>query len=199
MNKTRIDILRHGEPEGGRKYRGHGIDDPLSELGWRQMWSAVGDDWPWQLIVTSPMSRCRPFAETLGNRAEIPVSVDERLKEIGFGSWEGRTGAELRTEDPTQLQRFYQNPVLNRPLGAEPLDAFRGRIGAALDDIFNRHQGRKVLVVAHAGVMRAAVSWMFGAPLEYMYRMDIPNAAFLHLTADGERPAMIALEGPRLS
>jgi len=198
VSKTRIDILRHGEPLGGRKYRGHGVDDPLSELGWRQMWSAVGEDWPWELIVTSPMSRCRPFAETLGDRAGLVVTIDERLKEVGFGTWEGRTSAELRAEDSGQLQRFYDNPVLNRPAGAESLDAFRDRIGAAVADILRFHRGRRVLVVAHAGVMRAAASWLFEAPLENMYRMDVPNAAFLRITADGERPAMIALEGPSL-
>jgi len=36
--------MRHGEPVGGRAYRGHSIDDPLSEKGWQQMWDAVGDD-----------------------------------------------------------------------------------------------------------------------------------------------------------
>ena len=37
---TLIDMIRHGEPVGGRRYRGQ-IDDPLSEKGWRQMWAAV--------------------------------------------------------------------------------------------------------------------------------------------------------------
>ena len=39
---TTIDLIRHGEPVGGRKYRGQ-TDDPLSEKGWEQMWKAVGD------------------------------------------------------------------------------------------------------------------------------------------------------------
>ena len=38
MSDTVIDLIRHGEPVGGRRYRGH-IDDPLSERGWQQMWS----------------------------------------------------------------------------------------------------------------------------------------------------------------
>ena len=40
--QTTIDLIRHGEPVGGRKYRGQ-TDDPLSEKGWAQMWAAVGD------------------------------------------------------------------------------------------------------------------------------------------------------------
>ncbi|MHB1590203.1 MAG: histidine phosphatase family protein [Sulfuricella sp.] len=42
MKSTTIDLIRHGEPVGGRRYRGR-TDDPLSEKGWNQMWTAVGD------------------------------------------------------------------------------------------------------------------------------------------------------------
>lgn len=198
MSKTQIDILRHGEPEGGRKYRGHGIDDPLSELGWRQMWAAIGDDWPWELILSSPMMRCRAFAEALAVKSGLALEFDTRLKEVGFGDWEGRTGAQLRKEAPESLRLFYENPVDNRPSNAEPLADFRERVGSALKDMLRLHQGRRVLVVAHAGVMRAAVSWLLDAPLERMYRIDIPNAAILRIAIRDERPPMIALDGPVL-
>ncbi len=48
---TQIDVIRHGEPVGGRRYRGHGVDDPLSEKGWQQMWKAVADRSDWQHIA----------------------------------------------------------------------------------------------------------------------------------------------------
>ncbi|MEK6748901.1 MAG: histidine phosphatase family protein, partial [Pseudomonadota bacterium] len=38
---TVVDMIRHGEPVGGKRYRGH-RDDPLSDIGWRQMREAVG-------------------------------------------------------------------------------------------------------------------------------------------------------------
>lgn len=198
MTKTRIDILRHGEPEGGRKYRGHGVDDPLSDLGWRQMWAAVGTQWPWESIISSPMARCRIFAETLGTKAGLTVGIDERLKEVGFGAWEGKTGEQLRAADPDALRLFYADPVTHRPEGAEPLDRFRQRVGLALDEALDRYAGRHVLIVAHAGVMRAAISWLLDTPLQTMYRIEIPNAALLRITAGGERPPMIALDGPVL-
>jgi alpha-ribazole phosphatase len=52
-----LDFMRHGEPVGGRKYRGQ-LDDPLSEKGWEQMRAAVGEAWPWTRIVSSPLLRC---------------------------------------------------------------------------------------------------------------------------------------------
>ena len=198
MPETTIDILRHGRPRGGTRYRGHGIDDPLSETGSRQMWAAVGDRWPWQHIITSPMARCLAFAEALAGKADLPVTVDARLREVGFGSWEGHTGDEIRARDPDAIRRFYADPVAARPEGAEPLDEFRQRVSDAIQHIMDTHTGEQVLVVAHAGVMRATISWLLDAPLQAMYRVDIPNAAFLHVRTGKERPPMMVFRGPAL-
>ena len=87
---TTIDLIRHGEPVGGSKYRGQ-TDDPLSEKGWAQMRAALVGHQPWEVVVTSPLVRCRAFAEELAARLALPLEVDARLMEIGFGEWEGRT------------------------------------------------------------------------------------------------------------
>lgn len=86
MSNTLVDFLRHGEPVGGRRYRGDGADDPLSDKGWQQMWDAVGDSAPWTHIVTSPMQRCHAFAKALQEHYELPVEVDTRFREVGLGS-----------------------------------------------------------------------------------------------------------------
>ena len=59
---TWVDLLRHGEPVGGSRYRGQ-VDDALSEKGWQQMWQAVAGRGDWQQIITSPLQRCQAFIE----------------------------------------------------------------------------------------------------------------------------------------
>jgi len=61
MTDTTIDFMRYGTPVGGRCFRGDGVDDPLSDTGWQQMWDAVDGNVPWTHIVTSPMQRCHAF------------------------------------------------------------------------------------------------------------------------------------------
>jgi len=184
METTTIDLIRHGEPVGGKRYRGQ-IDDPLSEKGWRQMWDAVGDHHPWDRIVTSPLSRCRAFAEALGDRHGIPVESDARLMEIGFGAWEGRTAEELLAEDPGRLYRFWSDPLNNTPPGAETLPAFRDRVIAAWEDLLARHAGRHLLVVGHAGMMRMILRHVLDMPLGRMFRIQIGNAAISRIRIDG--------------
>lgn len=187
---TTLDLMRHGEPVGGRKYRGQ-IDDPLSEKGWAQMRAAVGDAPPWSHIVSSPLARCSAFAETLAARHGLPLAFDDRLMEVGFGSWEGRTAAEIEAGAPGTLARFKADPVNARPEGAEPLGAFHARVSAALDDLLARHVDQHVLIVGHAGVMRMALAWALHIPLEHAYRIEVATASITRLRFDSGRASLI--------
>ena len=185
MVDTVIDFIRHGEPEGGRCFRGHRVDDPLSEKGWIQMWAAMPDTPPWAHIVSSPLQRCRQFADAMTERYDIPVSVDDRFKEVGFGAWEGKTPAQIQQEDAEAYAAFYQDPVHERPAGAEPWQHFSARVSAALAEVSKKFSGQHVLVVAHAGVIRAAVAQVLNASANAAYRIKIDNAGLTRLRFDG--------------
>lgn len=166
---TQIDVIRHGEPVGGRRYRGHGVNDPLTEKGWQQMWGAVADCSDWQHIASSPLSRCLDFAQQLSKKLKIGYSVDDRLKEVGFGTWEGLTPDEIIANDIDALKQFYKDPIRNRPEGAEPLASFSSRVWDAYEDISRKHVNEKVLIVGHAGVIRAITANILGMDLNHVY------------------------------
>ncbi len=184
---TRVDLLRHGEPEGGLRYRGCGIDDPLSAAGWAQMWAAVGtpEQWPWQRVASSPLRRCRAFAAALAERAGLPLQVVADLREIGFGQWEGRNKAEARALDPAAWDAFYADPVAHPPPGAEPVEAFRQRVAAAYWALVAAHRGEHLLVVAHAGVIRAIVATLLGGGAAAMFRLQVDFAGMVGIEHGG--------------
>ena len=189
-----IDLLRHGEPVGGHRYRGQ-LDDALSERGWEQMWQSVGEADEWQQIVTSPLQRCRAFATALAERNGIPLYTEPRFAEVGFGEWEGRTRAELEVLVPGQVARFYQDPVDNRPPGAEPLDDFVTRVWDGFNAVLTAYRGQSVLVVAHAGVIRAILSRVLSMPSEAMYRIQVANAGTSRLVTDQDRGFSLVAHG----
>lgn len=184
MPTTTIDMIRHGEPVGGRKYRGQ-LDDPLSDKGWQQMRAAVGDACPWEAIISSPLRRCAAFAEELAVRHGRPLALEERFQEIGFGAWEGKTAAELLADDPEQLGRFWRDPLHHTPPGAETLHAFRDRVIAGWDDLLARCVGQHVLVVGHAGMMRMVLRHVLDMPLDRLFRIQVDNAAISRIQVDG--------------
>jgi alpha-ribazole phosphatase/probable phosphoglycerate mutase len=53
-----------------------------------------------------------------------------------------------------------------------------------------------VLVVAHAGVIRAVLAHVLNAPLEAMYRISVATATIVRIRADDERPPTLVLQGP---
>jgi len=177
---TRIDVIRHGEPVGGRRYRGHGVDDPLSETGWQQMWSAMPEIPPWNLIISSPLARCAEFAQALSERNNAECIIVDAMKEIGFGEWEGKTPDEIIAQDPNALERFINDPVHNRPEGAESLEGFSTRVWGAYQDVLAQHQDKHILIVAHAGVVRAIVANVLHMPLDDAYsRLKVEYAAIV--------------------
>lgn len=186
MADTIIDFIRHGEPRGGNRYRGNSIDDPLSEKGWAQMRTAVGDACPWTQIISSPLLRCHAFAKELSQQHQLPLTVDDRLKEIGFGDWEGFTRAEIQARDLAQYQAFYADPVGHRPPGAEPLDVFFRRVSQVMEMIARDFDGEQCLVVAHAGVIRGALAHVMNIPAEAAYRVQVTNAGLTRFVGGEE-------------
>lgn len=193
---TTLDFIRHGEPVGGRKYRGQ-IDDPLTEKGWAQMRAALGNHVPWSRIVSSPLLRCSAFAEALAEQHGLPLEFEARFKEIGFGIWEGKTAEQIEFERPGTLARFKADPIHARPPGAEPLDVFLARVAAGIERILQTYPDEHILIVGHAGVIRMALAHTLAIPLANAYRIEVASAGITRLRFDGAR-ATLVFHGGRL-
>ncbi|MES9936945.1 MAG: alpha-ribazole phosphatase family protein [Sedimenticola sp.] len=192
--ETLIDLLRHGQPVGGRLYRGQ-QDDPLTEYGWEQMWHAASGETPWQHVITSPLRRCREFAEALTERLAIPLSVNDRFQELHYGEWEGKSPDELKADDPDIISRYFHDPHNHRPPGAEYVVDFIERVGGAYDQALAEHAGKHLLIVAHAGVIRAIITRALNAPPEAVFRMHVDTAHLSRIRIDQERPPTLMFHG----
>lgn len=180
----RIDLLRHGEPLGGPRYRGQ-RDDPLSGRGWLQMHRAVATRGPWQRIHSSPLRRCRAFAERLARHRSVPLYIDAAMTEIDFGRWEGRTAAALMRREAEALGRFWRDPVTHTPHGGESLPAFRARIVAAWQALLAElpREGQ-ILMISHGGTIRILLHHILDIPLLRLQQIEIPYACLTRLHID---------------
>ena len=187
--QTYIDLIRHGEPVGGNRYRGR-TDDPLSELGWQQMRSAVGDYQQWDRIICSPLKRCSEFAHELAERLECPIHVEERIQELSFGQWEGMTAAQIDERWPGSVKRFWQAPWQNPPIGGEAQQEFQERIAAAWQSMLQQYEGERLLVVCHGGVIRELLRQVLHFPQEQLFRWQVPYACVSRLCVYHDEPGM---------
>ncbi|WP_372964843.1 histidine phosphatase family protein [Marinobacter sp.] len=181
---TVIDLIRHGEPEGGPMFRGS-KDDPLSHKGWQQMASAISNSDHWDVIISSPMARCQQFAEQLSGQRQIPLHIDNGLREIGFGEWEGMTAEQVGERYGDHLNRFWQDSINFIPPGGEPVNGFYDRVTRSFNDWQQKLAGQSVLVVCHGGVIRMILADVLGIPLEKSFvGFAVPYACRSRLQID---------------
>lgn len=171
---TTLDLLRHGEVQGGACYRGS-TDDPLTEYGVQQMRKAVAGRDDWQLIVSSPLCRCLDFAKELSQEKKLPLIVEAGFQEIHFGDWEGKNAEQI---NPDALSRFYEQPLNYQPPNGESLSEFQNRIAKAWQQVLQHQQGQSILIITHAGVMRILCCLVLQIPLEKSFALQVDHASF---------------------
>lgn len=178
-----LDLLRHGETELGGGLRGS-LDDALTALGWEQMRAAVLAKGPWDRLVSSPLQRCARFADELGARLDLPVTLDKDLQELHFGAWEGQSAAALMETDAEALGLFWTDPYGFTPPEGEPVTQFSARVLAAIERLHQNHAGERLLLISHGGVMRLLLARARGLPREQLLNVEVGHGALFSLRVE---------------
>jgi alpha-ribazole phosphatase len=180
--KTWVDLIRHGQPEGGDVFRGHS-DHPLTPLGWQQFWGRIEKHQAdWTQVVSSPLLRCQAAAQDLAQRHNLPLRLDARFKELNFGAWENQPVAEVMARQREAAQALWQDPLNFCAPDGEPVAQLRERVLSAWAQLVQEHAGQHVLLVSHGGVMRVLVQHLLGLSPEGMSRIAIPYAGFMRFS-----------------
>ena len=164
---TTILLARHGETDWNRdgRWQGHS-NTSLNELGReqaRELADALTDEI--DVVYSSDLARARETAEIVAAQLGLRVRLDPRLRERGFGSWEGLTRSEIEELDAEALARWRAGEGHGAP-DAEPFDAFDERMRRFLEDVLQRHPDERVLVIAHGGSIRVIHALAMG--LDYV-------------------------------
>lgn len=123
-------------------------------------------------LISSPRERTQETAQAISVACAIgPVEVRDELDEIDFGSWSGKTFAELN-HDPEWRRWNEQRAAATTPAG-ECMKHVRKRVCACMDDLAKKHPESGVVLVSHADVIKTAVCNVLGLPDDAGFRFDI--------------------------
>jgi len=193
---SRLILLRHAHPDGHeRRCIGH-HDTELSTDG-RGAVAKLADacvanrrEVP-RRIITSDLARARATSEAFAVAWDAELDADPRLREMHFGSWEGRTWDEINAHDTDAMRRWADDWINVGPPGGESGLDFAAGVSCALGPIVAemRRERRDVLVVAHAGVIRVAATLLLGEPLGAAFdrSIDYLRAGIFDASATGVR------------
>lgn len=158
---TYFSLVRHGETDWNKAGRIQGSTDiPLNELG-RVQARETGEKLArhsWDLIVSSPLGRALETAAIIAEQIGHPTpATHSGIRERNYGDAEGLTGAELESRYPGHAD----------VPGRESRDEVMDRVLNAMHEIASDYPGKHILLVAHGGVIRAALQG--AAPGQYLH------------------------------
>jgi broad specificity phosphatase PhoE len=176
---TTFHLVRHGE----HVWRGRGVlagRSPgvgLSATGRAEM-AAVAEILAGEEIVglyASPLERTKESAEILAARFALPVHYREDLIELDFGEWTGWTFDEVRRDARWEAWRSCRSMAAIP--GGESMRQVQHRTMNALVELEREHPGATLVVVSHGDVIRAALLYALGMPLDLYARIEIGLAS----------------------
>jgi broad specificity phosphatase PhoE len=151
---TTLLLARHGETDWNRDGRWQGRSDtPLNDRGREQAEVLAEQLDGVDVVYSSDLARARETAEIVAGRLGLDVRVDPRLRERGFGAWEGLTSDEIE-ERFADAHRRWRSGETSGADDSEPFDTFAARVHDFLEDVLRLHPGENVLVIAHGGSIR---------------------------------------------
>jgi alpha-ribazole phosphatase len=141
-------------------------------------------------LFSSPLSRCRLLAESLG---PANLSVDQRLLEMHFGDWEGRLWSEL---DESEARRWADDFVNRSCPGGESYRMLYERVRSFCEDVKNdRHE--RIGVITHGGFIRACVAYYLDLPLERCFDLAIPFGHVIRLDTCSKQMQALSAPSPQ--
>jgi broad specificity phosphatase PhoE len=185
---TTIIFVRHGETAWNLEQRYQGQEDsPLSEQGRRQA-QLVGEFLSKRKITavyTSDLGRAVLTAKCIADPHNLTPIVDERLREMSFGDWEGMTREEVVEQYP-ELYRARQRDNSSHPIpgGEQPGEVIQ-RFLSCLEEIVARHPGETIVVVSHGAALRMTLASLLAIPLGRSQCLSQSNGGISELVYNG--------------
>ena len=184
-------LIRHALPL--RTEVGEGADPELADAGWEQARRLPGalSRFPISRLLSSPQRRAFQTAEPVAVTCQLSIDIDERLAEYDRGTSHYVPLEQARTERPDDWNRMASGQLP----AAVDVDAFRGRINAALDDVVAAAAHEDTIAVfSHGGVINVILHEILGTARELSFPIDYTSITTLRYSRKG-KPTVAGVNG----
>jgi broad specificity phosphatase PhoE len=193
-------LIRHGQTEFSRENRFCGSSDPPLTPAGQAMADAFATAYAstaWDAIYTSPLLRSRQTADALAQRTGVTPVVEDGLKEIAYGDWEGLAVDEVRARWADAYAYWAEDVASRGAPGGETAFHVAARAMRVVEAIRTRHASGNVLIVSHKATLRIITCALLGMDVRlFRERIAQPVAAVtMFVLADGT--ARLAILGDR--
>lgn len=193
---TRVIFVRHGQtPENNLKVIQGSIPAELTALGRTQALAAANalKNYAPVALYSSHYVRAQQTAAIIGKELALEVRENTRLREQGFGEWEGKVWAEIAAADPTITERRRTEGWWFCPPGGEPRLRVRHRMLAFIDEMRHAHPDSTVAAVTHGGALYFMAHALIDRVPGGQAVLEFRNGGLTIVEASEERVMLVAL------
>src|SRR5688572_3029365 len=158
-------MVRHGQTAASRENRFSGSSDPpLTPIGelMAEAFARAYAPLTWDAIYTSPMLRTRQTAEALSRHTGVAPTVEDGLKEVEYGEWEGLRQDEVKARWPDAFEYWASDVASRGTPGGETAFHVAARAMRVVEEIRSRHERGNVLLVSHKATLRVITCALLG-------------------------------------
>lgn len=175
-----IILIRHGQTEDNVKRIFSTKDTVLTEEGKEQIKRTKSfiDSLSFDRVYVSPYSRATETMEILG----LDGQVEERIREVDFGAFEGLTYEEILKNFPEEAKKWHEDFINFVVPEGESIKMAYERVTSFLEEISKKEED--VVLVCHDGVIKIALSWVFDS-VDYFFKFKVDNGSANIISLDG--------------
>lgn len=176
-----LHMLRHGDTlQSSEGFFCGDLNPPLADSGVEQAKRVAERLKGFEItsMYVSPKLRARMTAEPIAKALGLEATFHEGLREIGYGSWEGRQEKDIKASEPDAYAAWTADPALASPPGGESAFAIAARALPVILEIRASHPTGNVLIVSHKATIRVITCALLGMPLgRFRDRVACPTAS----------------------
>jgi probable phosphoglycerate mutase len=192
-----LHLVRHGDTEQSSEGVFCGdLDPPLTARGVAQAakLAALAKTLQLAAIYVSPKKRARTTAQPTIDATRIEPLVEDGLREIGYGKWEGRKESEIKVSEPDAYALWVADPAVHAPPGGESGYAIAARSIPVVERIRMKHTTGSVLVVSHKATIRVVVCALLGLHIgRFRDRVACPTASLTTFEFGDRGPMLVRI------
>lgn len=193
---TELYLLRHGETEWNKNSIIQGqTDTELNESGLKAARKAVDlfKEIELDYIYSSDLKRARKTAQFIAQDKNLAIRESSKIREIAFGDWEGLKYNQIKDNFPRRAAAWEEDPLHNSPNSGENLLDFKKRVDNFFQKILSKHQGGKILVVSHGGVIKTYLTSVLAIEVNKYWQFQIDNCSLTELKFYAQDPILSKL------
>ncbi len=192
-----IHLVRHGDtPQAAEGVFCGDLDPSLTDHGRLQAERVgrVAASLGLIALYCSPKLRARQTADPVARATGLEPVVEDGLREIAYGEWEGLRESDVRANEPAAFAAWHADPSLASPPGGETAYDIAARALPVITRVRDRHKSGHVMLVSHKATIRVIACALLGVPLRrFRTHVACPTASITTFELGAETPLLVGI------